>query len=87
MTPTELIPANFNSAKAIWAMVQRLQHERLNELHISFISAGLSAGVLLVCHRTPALSGVVLLLASYAFLIQLSRKLSFSLSIRRSVCS
>ena len=27
VTPTELIPANFNSAKAIWAMVQRLQQE------------------------------------------------------------
>lgn len=27
ITPTELIPANFNSAKAIWAMVQRLQQE------------------------------------------------------------
>lgn len=27
MTPTELIPANFNSAKAIWAMVQRLQQD------------------------------------------------------------
>ena len=26
-TPTELIPANFNSAKAIWAMVQRLQQD------------------------------------------------------------
>ena len=43
VTPTELIPTHFNSAKAIWAMVQRLQQERLNELHISFISAGLSA--------------------------------------------
>lgn len=28
ITPTELIPANFNSAKAIWAMIQRLQQER-----------------------------------------------------------
>ena len=27
VTPTELIPANFNSAKAIWNMVQRLQQE------------------------------------------------------------
>ena len=27
VTPTELIPANFNSARAIWAMVQRLQQE------------------------------------------------------------
>lgn len=27
VTPTELIPANFNSAKAIWAMVQRLQQD------------------------------------------------------------
>jgi len=27
ITPTELIPANFNSAKAIWAMVQRLQQD------------------------------------------------------------
>lgn len=24
---TEIIPANFNSAKALWAMVQRLQDE------------------------------------------------------------
>ena len=27
ITPNELIPANFNSAEAIWAMVQRLQQE------------------------------------------------------------
>ena len=27
VTPTELIPANFNSTKAIWAMVQRLQQD------------------------------------------------------------
>lgn len=27
ITPNELVPANFNSAEAIWAMVQRLQQE------------------------------------------------------------
>lgn len=27
VTPTDLIPENFNSAKAIWAMVQRLQQD------------------------------------------------------------
>lgn len=27
ITPNELISANFNSAEAIWAMVQRLQQE------------------------------------------------------------
>lgn len=27
ITPTELIPSNFNSAKAMWAMVQRLQQK------------------------------------------------------------
>lgn len=27
ITPNELIPANFNSVEAIWAMVQRLQQE------------------------------------------------------------
>lgn len=26
ITPTELVPANFNSAQAMWAMVQRLQN-------------------------------------------------------------
>lgn len=25
ITPTDLVPANFNSAQAMWAMVQRLQ--------------------------------------------------------------
>ena len=25
ITPAELIPANFNSAEAMWAMIQRLQ--------------------------------------------------------------
>jgi len=27
ITPTELVPANFNSAKAMWTMVQRLQQK------------------------------------------------------------
>ena len=27
ITPAEIIPENFNSAKALWAMVQRLQNE------------------------------------------------------------
>lgn len=27
ITPTDLIPANFNSAAAMWAMIQRLQAE------------------------------------------------------------
>lgn len=27
ITPTEIIPENFNSAKALWEMVQRLQEE------------------------------------------------------------
>ena len=27
ITPAELIPENFNSAKALWAMVERLQEE------------------------------------------------------------
>lgn len=27
ITPTDLIPANFNSAVAMWAMIQRLQAE------------------------------------------------------------
>lgn len=27
VTPAELIPENFNSAQAIWAMIQKLQEE------------------------------------------------------------
>ena len=27
VTPAEIIPENFNSAEALWAMVQRLQEE------------------------------------------------------------
>lgn len=27
VTPAEIIPENFNSAQALWAMVQRLQEE------------------------------------------------------------
>ncbi|SHO48378.1 phosphopantetheine-binding protein [Anaerocolumna xylanovorans] len=27
ITPVELIPVNFNSAKAIWSMISRLQEE------------------------------------------------------------
>lgn len=27
ITPVNLVPENFNSAKALWAMVQRLQEE------------------------------------------------------------
>ena len=27
ITPAEIIPENFNSAKALWAMVERLQEE------------------------------------------------------------
>ena len=27
VTPVDLIPSNFNSAKAIWEMVQRLQNQ------------------------------------------------------------
>ena len=27
ITPAEIIPENFNSAAALWAMVQRLQNE------------------------------------------------------------
>ncbi len=27
ITPAEIIPENFNSAKALWEMVQRLQNE------------------------------------------------------------
>lgn len=27
ITPAEIIPENFNSAKALWAMVERLQQE------------------------------------------------------------
>lgn len=27
ITPVELIPANFNSAKAMWSMINRLQEE------------------------------------------------------------
>ena len=27
ITPSEIIPDNFNSAKALWAMVQRLKEE------------------------------------------------------------
>ncbi len=28
ITPSQVIPANFNSAKALWAMVEKLQAER-----------------------------------------------------------
>lgn len=28
ITPTELIPANFNSAKAMWSMIQKLLEEK-----------------------------------------------------------
>lgn len=28
ITPTDMIPANFNSAQALWEMVERLQKDR-----------------------------------------------------------
>ena len=51
ITPAEIIPENFNSAKALWAMVQRLQNELVLRWRMS--------GVTLVRYRGILYNGYV----------------------------